>query len=281
MKNIELTTAEIGVGAQVTDCQFGPWTLVQDGVMSNIPHTFNQRIVDQCRDSSKLEAVSQFNKHLSKSILSVLNRNNFPLVIGGDHSCAIGTWSAVSSHYGSIGLIWIDAHLDSHTDKTSQSGAPHGMPMAALLGHGDYRLTSVVHDSPKLNPSNVVMIGIRSYESGEIELLERLGVRIMFIEEVKERGMAACLTEAKAIALNGTQGFGVTLDIDAIDPVDAPGVGSPELNGIPFMEMEKAFTEIKSEQLLGFELVEYNPFLDINKKTSNLAKSFIWRLFKD
>jgi arginase len=201
-----------------------------------------------------------------------------PVVVGGDHSCAIGTWKGVASALrarGPLGLIWIDAHMDAHTPQTTPSGALHGMPLASLLGYGDKRLTSLGR-GVQLLPKHVCLIGVRSFESGEAALLRRLGVRVFFMPEVVRRGLTAVMREALDIATTGTAGFGVTLDLDALDPRDAPGVGSPVKGGIRAAELSTALASIQGHPALaGVEIVEYNPQRDRNGVTANVAAGLL------
>ncbi|MBW8308696.1 MAG: arginase [Candidatus Paracaedibacteraceae bacterium] len=203
-----------------------------------------------------------------------------PFVLGGDHSIAVGTWSAIHQyHQKDFGLIWIDAHLDSHTPETSLSQARHGMPLAALMGYGDCELTSVGFAQPKLKPSNLVIIGARSFEKGEQDLLSQLGVRIMYMEEVYQRGFAACFEEAVALLTKNGQHFGISFDVDAFDPSIAPGTGAAEPNGLLEIDVLLAMNGILNhEQLLGFELVEFNPAIDIQNKTLNLIWRFVYSI---
>jgi arginase len=277
-------TAEIGEGAQEIECKYGPaalrWRLNEHSEAvrwrASTGHVFDQdgpesagwrRVISNqaLLDISKLAVVADFAPRLADTLKEVA-QTHFPVVIGGDHSCAIGTWSGMADAWrgqGDIGLIWIDAHLDSHTPATSDTHAPHGMPLAALLGHGDTRLTQLYGWVGKLKAAHVVVIGARSYESDEASLLNRLGVRVMDIDEVRARGMVACMVEAIAIVSRDTVGYGVTFDVDALDPCDAPGVGSPVENGIRLADALEGLKRVANDpQLLGFELVEYNPALD-------------------
>ena len=202
-------------------------------------------------------------------------QNKFFTVIGGDHSCAIGTWSGVQEamkQEGDLGLIWIDAHMDSHTPETSPSGRIHGMPLACLLGYGFETLTSILNESPKIKPQNLCLIGVRSYESGEAELLKRLNVRIFYMEEVLSRGVHAVMQEAIEIVTQNTAAYGLTLDIDALDPVDAPGVDVPEANGIKAADIFREYQNIISDKrLIATEIVEFDPTKDKNKKTEKIV----------
>lgn len=195
-------------------------------------------------------------------------------VVGGDHTSAIGTWSGVFDaihKQGDIGLIWIDAHMDSHTPETTESGRLHGMPLACLMGFGYPALTSVLNYQPKLKPENVCLIGVRSYESGEAALLKRLNVRTYFMPEVKERGFATVLREAADHVSKNTLGYGLSIDLDSIDPSDAPGVDVPEENGIVAEDFCAGLLGVAGDvKLIGTEVVEFDPYRDSNHKTEKL-----------
>ena len=212
---------------------------------------------------------------LASCVHNTLESGHFPLVVGGDHSCAIGTWSGVHlwlGEQGPLGLIWIDAHMDSHTFATTPSGALHGMPLACLLGYGEQRLTGIGVAKPKLRPEHVCLLGVRSFEDGEAALLKKLGVRVISVAEIRKRGVVATLAEALAIANNGTAGYGVSLDLDVLDPSEEPGVGSPEPDGLLCLELEQALRQLRNDPaLLAMEIVEYNPHHDRNLLTARAA----------
>jgi arginase len=234
----------------------------------------------------RLIQVAELNRQLAAITYDLIKNGCKFLLLGGDHSSAIGTWSGVSAAKleanGAMGLVWIDAHMDSHTFTTTPSGNIHGMPLAALLGYGDAKLTDILTVKPKLRPEHVSLIGTRSFESGEVTLLRRLGVRIYEMPEIKNRGLACVLQEAVNQAKTGTVGFGVSLDLDAIDPKDAPGVGVPEVNGIASEDLCHALTLLQQEkQLLGVEIVEYNPYRDEDHKTERLIPQLVLSIFGD
>lgn len=235
---------------------------------------------------ARLAQVVDLNTQLADMTQHLTAQEQTFIVAGGDHSCAIGTWSGVAAELSkknaALGLIWIDAHMDSHTFETTPSGNIHGMPLAALLGYGDSTLTQISTSAPKLQPEHVSLIGSRSFESGEAELLRRLGVRIYEMPEIKEKGLAAVLQEAMVRAKQGTAGFGVSLDLDAVDPEDAPGVGVPEPDGIKAKDLCQALTLLQHEkQFLGMEIVEYNPHLDKDGKTELLINNIVLSIFGD
>jgi ornithine--oxo-acid transaminase len=171
-----------------------------------------------------------------------------------------------------IGLLWIDAHLDSHTTQSSPSGAAHGMPLAALLGFGEPALTSCVSTVPKLNPRSVCVIGAHDFEPEEAELLERLGVRVYGMAEIHRRGLEVVMREAVERVTRGTACFGLTVDIDAIDPEDAPGVSCPTAGGLRAAELLRALASVCADERLGcLEIAEFNPRLDRDARTLDIV----------
>lgn len=221
-------------------------------------------------------AIANLNRQLAAAAYSLAQREPFFLSVGGDHSCAIGTWSGVAAAKKEpIGLLWIDAHMDAHTHETTETGNIHGMPLAALLGYGDARLTQIAHPFPKLYPQNTALIGIRSFESGEAELLRRLNVRIFFMDEVKKRGLDVVMKEARDLVTRNTVGYGVSFDLDSIEPSHIQAVGTPEPGGIDPDEMLAAFSLFKTLPPLAFELVEYIPALDEGLKTLQYVQRLV------
>jgi arginase len=192
-------------------------------------------------------------------------------VLGGDHSCAGGTWTGVArSLDGPLGLVWIDAHMDAHTPRTSHTGRLHGMPLAWLLGEDDDPLYGL--GAGVLEPQHVCLVGVRSYEPEEDERLRRLGVRVVFMDEIRSRGIDSVLDEALAIATAGTDGFGVSIDLDVITPDEAPHVGTPVTGGVSSAELARALERIAGlTGLAAIELVEYSPRLDRDGSTARVA----------
>src|SRR5437868_10555287 len=176
---------------------------------------------------------------LASSVTDSVEGGRLPCILGGDHSCAGGTWTGVArSVRGELGLVWIDAHMDAHTPGTSHTGRLHGMPLAWLLGEDDdplYGLTTGV-----IEPQHVALIGVRSFEREEKMRLERLGVRVMYMEEVAQRGIGSVLDEALAIATRGTKAFGVSIDLDVVTPDEAPAVGTPVPDGVAGAELGRS-----------------------------------------
>ncbi|MGH8679573.1 MAG: ornithine--oxo-acid transaminase [Burkholderiales bacterium] len=233
---------------------------------------------------SSLEVVAEVCERLATRVASITRDGGLPLVLGGDHSCAVGTWKGVASALGPrgpLGLIWIDAHMDSHTPETSPTGAAHGMPLAILLGHGDARLTGIAN-GVKLDPQRVCVIGVRSFESAEAQLLARLGVRVFFMHEIERRGLPAVLDDALALVQDDGASFGVTLDLDALDPSEAPGVGSPVPGGISRSALVSALARLsRHPQLAAVEIAEYNPARDLDARTARVVVDAVSALFSD
>lgn len=269
-----------GAAANNIDCALGPWYLYyHQNIFSKITtkvewvNIFEASSVES--GISVMPVVKDLSWQLGEAVANLAENEERFCVFGGDHSSAIGTWSGYAfakRKYGDIGLIWIDAHMDCHTPYTSETKNIHGMPLAHLLGHGDAQLIHVLDDKPALKPENICLIGVRSYESGEAKLLKSLGVKIFFIDEVHKLGIAKVLSLAYQHVSKNTCAVGVSLDLDGIDPIDAPGVGCPVDNGIKGNELIKALrTEINSKNIMAAEIVEYNPIKDIDKKTAKLA----------
>lgn len=220
--------------------------------------------------------------NIISSLANMLDDGQFPVILGGDHSIAIPTFSAISSHYRTqgteIGLIWFDAHADINTPDTSPSGNIHGMPLAALLGHGEPLLTGLCGFAPKLNPKYLAHIGARDVDPGERSNVERLGLRDNFftMSDIDKRGMAECVEDAIAIASQAPGGYAVTFDIDMIDPRFAPGSGTLVRGGATYREAHLAL-EIIAERggMRSFEIVEVNPLLDQSNITVELGCELI------
>ena len=206
-------------------------------------------------------------------------------VIGGDHASAIGTWSGVSSQLEKgqrLGLLWIDAHLDSHTPQTSPSGNIHGMPLAVLLGYGDERLMTLGGAKAKISPESVCIYGARSYEAPERELLDLLGVRIYEMDEINQRGMAETLSEAIELVNTNCDVMGISLDLDALDPIDLPATGCPVADGLRSNDLIKLLPQYqKMDKLIGIEICEYLPALDKDNHSALIIKSILERVFSD
>jgi arginase len=227
-----------------------------------------------------LNEIAEASEELARMVEAALDEDAIPVVLGGDHSIAIGSAAGVASYYRKrgekIGIVWLDAHTDVNTPETTPSGNIHGMPLAALLGYGAPQLTHVAGFAPKVAPENTVIIGARSVDPGERDLLKKLQIRVVTMSELDERGMASVIKEAIEIAANGTAGFHVTMDMDFIDPYYAPGVGTPERGGATYREAHLAMEKLAdSSKALSVEITEVNPLFDTTNQTATLAVELI------
>lgn len=233
--------------------------------------------VDACADETSSVNKDKYVKEITtvcESIYTVGKRavenSQFPLFIGGDHSIAVGTVAAVT-HKEPSGLIWIDAHADFNTPETSPSGNIHGMPLSVLLGEGHPSLVTVGRSGPKISAENVVLIGQRDIDPEEKKRLKKTGMTVFTMRDIDEQGISAIASKA-LMKFSHLKRVHLTLDMDALDPVEAPGVGTPVPGGITYREAH-LLMEILSDsgKITSMDLVEINPILDIGNKTAQLA----------
>lgn len=274
-RQIEMIGAAWGLGGADPGCAEAPAVLVpllaQRLAACGMSALAGPILEPSPGERRKQFAVSRLCAQLAAAVAEARRRGRLPCVIGGDHSCAGGTWTGVARTVpGALGLVWIDAHMDSHTPATSHTGRLHGMPLAWLLGQDDDPLYGL--GAGVLEPKHVCLVGVRSYEPEEDERLRRLGVRVIFMDEVRSRGIDAVLDEALDIATAGTSGFGVSIDLDVVTPEEAPNVGTPVAGGVTSAELARALQEVAGRPALaGIELVEYSPRLDRDGLTGRIA----------
>ncbi len=289
MKPVRLIGAGSGWGAGVREAEDGPRGLHAFGLAERLTAvgvraSWAQMVEPEkrWRDHGALsrpevfDLVARHNGALAEAVAKAMAARALPVVIGGDHAIAMGTWGGVArgARRAPFGLIWMDAHLDAHTVQTTPSMNAHGMSAAVLLGHGTPEFLAV--GGGALRPEHLCYIGVRSYEVAEWALLRRLGVRIFYMEEVRERGLAAVMADALAIATQGTRGFGLTIDLDGFDPADVPGVGLPVADGLPGAETAAVLRGIaRNPRLRALEIVEYAPALDRDHRTAELVLTLL------
>ena len=219
-------------------------------------------------------------QHLAAAVSQALSRGRFPLALGGDHSVAVGTMSGVSQHFreGSqkAGIIWLDAHADMNTPDSSPSGNVHGMPLACIVGLGPPELTHLLGYAPIVDPRNAVIVGLRDVDQIEKLHVRESGVRAFTMRDIDERGLRAVMEEAIRLASDGAAGFHLSLDMDFVDPQDAPGVGTPVRGGVTYREAHLAMEMIcDSGQMVSMEVVEVNPVIDEVNRTADLAVELV------
>jgi len=213
---------------------------------------------------------------LAAAVGETLARGSVPLVVGGDHSVAIGSVSGVSRYFRErkkeIGLIWLDAHADMNTPESSPSGNVHGMPLACLVGMGPPELRDLAGFRPKIAPGHAVIVGLRNVDRTEKPQVRESGVHAFTMRDIDERGLGAVMEEAIRLATDGTAGFHLSLDMDFVDPADAPGVGTPVRGGVTYREAHLAMETIcDSGGMVSLEVVEVNPAIDEVNRTADLA----------
>lgn len=217
---------------------------------------------------------------LADQVEAALEAGAFPIVLGGDHSVAIGTVSGLARYWRKrgkrIGVLWVDAHTDMNTPESSPTGNIHGMPLAVLLGRGPKELVALAGDQPALDPRDVCVIGARDVDASEKQIVKETGVRVYSMSELDERGTAVCVSEALLRVTTGTAGVHLSFDLDGVDPQHAPGVGTAVPGGLSFRESHLICEKTAATgRLLGAEMVELNPVIDSENRTGKLA---VWLL---
>jgi arginase len=219
-------------------------------------------------------------KDLAEIVQKCLEEDFVPLVLGGDHSIAAGAVSGVAAYFRKekkqIGYIWLDAHGDMNTPESSPSGNVHGMPLAAVMGYGAPELVDLLGFKPKVEPQNIVLVGVRDLDLQERRLVKKSGVRVFTMRYIDERGMREVMADALKYATDDTDGISVSLDMDFVDPSDAPGVGTPVRGGVTYREAHLAMEMIAdSDAMASMEVVEINPVIDEHNRTALLGVELI------
>ncbi|MGF7029922.1 arginase [Paenibacillus mucilaginosus] len=291
-RDISLIGVPLQLGADRAGVELGPHALRTSNIQQRLEY-LGHRVhdtgdihvnrLDPCAPGEKLKylaEIARVNAELAQRVAAEMGRGYFPLVIGGDHSVAIGTIKGVLQHVNRLGVIWFDAHPDVNTEETTGSGNIHGMSLAVMLGYGHKSLISIGGEQAKINPRNVVIIGARSIDPGERIFLREQGIRVFTMHEIDKYGMRAVMDEAMERVTDGTDGVHLSLDLDGMDPQEAPGVGTPVSGGITYRESHYAMeTLYESGVLVSAEIVEVNPMLDIGNKTARAAVELAGSVF--
>lgn len=223
-----------------------------------------------------LEPIVRVCEELAGTVTSILQEGDFPLVLGGDHSIALGSVSGVANVHKNIGVVWIDAHADFNTDETTPSGNIHGMILASLAGLGNSSLTNVGGWSPKVHTESIVIVGARDLDTGEKELLRTHSIHVFTMSDIDQLGISEVMRQALTIAGQHNDGIHLSLDMDGLDPGEAPGVGTPVRGGLSYREAHLAMELIAdSGKLLSMDVVEVNPILDRENATALLAVELV------
>ena len=283
--NISMIGVPIDFGQMRRGVDMGPSAIRYAGAVERL-EALGHEVVDEgdiyVPNAAKLEvhpklrnlgAVVEACTKLAEQVATAVEHKKFPLVLGGDHSIAIGTLAGLAQHYKNLGVIWYDAHADMNTAETSPSGNIHGMPLAVAMGLGHEKLTHIGGEQPKINPKNLVIIGARSVDEGERELIKEKGIKVYSMHEIDRLGMAAVMEDALAyLRSREIDGLHLSLDLDGLDPMYTPGVGTPVPGGITYRESHLAMEMLQESNLLtSAEFVEVNPVLDTKNATANVA----------
>ncbi len=295
---IEITNVHLDLGAGRRGTDMGPSAIHVAGLVPQllaVGHTLaSVEPIDVRNYESEggpgnpkarfLDAITRTCALLADRVEAGVKSGSTPLVLGGDHAQAMGTIAGLARGHKAkgerVGVVWVDAHTDMNTPDTSPTGNIHGMPLAALLGHGPSELTGLSGDEPALRPEDVVVIGARDVDAGEVGLVKELGVRVYTMSELDRRGTALCVAEAIEYVQEHTSGIHLSFDLDGVDPKDAPGVGTPVQGGLTLRESHLICEAVhRTGKLIGMEMVELNPTLDVRNKTGELAVWLILSAF--
>ncbi len=293
MRSIVIGNVHMDLGAGRRGVDMGPSAIHVAGLKAGVEElgltvaeTFalrvrSQEMLDVGDERARfLPEILQVCGRLADRVEAAMEAGHLPIVLGGDHSVAIGTISGISRYWKKrgkrIGVLWVDAHTDINTPETSPTGNIHGMPLAVLLGHGPPELVALAGDTPALDPRNVCVMGARDVDAGERAFVKEHGLRVYSMSELDERGTALCAREAVERCLDGTVGIHLSFDLDGVDPQHAPGVGTAVGGGLDLRESHLICEKVAATgKVLGVEMVELNPVLDEANRTGRLA---VWLL---
>lgn len=253
---------------------------VKDSGNINVPELNLNKFNSEQQGLRNLEEIIETSETLSQSVSNSLSNNHFPLILGGDHSIAIGSISGVSKHYENLGVIWYDAHGDLNIPEESPSGNIHGMPLRILAGDGDDKLVNIDNYAPKVKPENIVLIGMRDLDVGERQYIKDNNIKTYTMAEVDRYGIKQVIEETIDYLKEKTDGIHLSLDVDALDPVETPGTGTRVLGGLTYRESHFALELLHNSNLVtSMDLVEVNPLIDHNNDTAEQAVGLVGSFF--
>ncbi|MDW4209194.1 arginase [Staphylococcus saprophyticus] len=253
---------------------------VKDSGNINVPELNLNKFNSEQQGLRNLEEIIETSETLSQSVSNSLSNNHFPLILGGDHSIAIGSISGVSKHYENLGVIWYDAHGDLNIPEESPSGNIHGMPLRILAGDGDDKLVNIANYAPKVKPENIVLIGMRDLDVGERQYIKDNNIKTYTMAEVDRYDIKQVIEETIDYLKEKTDGIHLSLDVDALDPVETPGTGTRVLGGLTYRESHFALELLHNSNLVtSMDLVEVNPLIDHNNDTAEQAVGLVGSFF--
>jgi arginase len=292
-RKISIIGVPLDLGADRRGVDMGPSAIRCAGVQSKLEklgyHVYDEGDIVVHRPQSYgefgstlkyLHEIARVCEKLNQRVATVVSKQHFPLILGGDHSLAFGTIAGVMQQKKTVGVIWFDSHADMNTSLTTPSGNIHGMSLAVALGVGHPVLVGIGGSAKKIDPSKTVIIGARSLDEGERNLIRKLGVNVFTMHDIDRLGMAKVMNDAIRIVTQNTEGVHLSLDVDGLDPKDAPGVGTPIIGGISYREGHLAM-ELLAESgcVTSAEFVEVNPILDHLNRTAKVAVELMGSLF--
>ena len=296
-KKIELLGFPMDLGADTRGVDMGPSAIRIAGLQAalealgyevydrgNIKIPISSSLSSSNSKMKFLKPIQEASENLAGQVREILDNDHIPLLMGGDHSMALGSLAGVAQHCEKnskrLGVLWIDAHTDMNTDQTTPSGNVHGMPLAASLGMGNKELTHIMGFSPKVSARNVVMMGIRSVDEQEANNIFETQLKIFTMSDIDRRSIYSIIDEVLEYLKANVDHLHLSFDMDALDPEFAPGVGTPVAGGLSYREAHILLETVASSGLLGsFELTEVNPILDVKNKTAKVAVSLIASAF--
>ncbi|HLR75353.1 MAG TPA: arginase [Virgibacillus sp.] len=292
-KDISIIGVPMDLGQSRRGVDMGPSAIRYAGIketLKQLDYTINDlgdimisyQDEEDAQDSNlhNLTQVAIGNEKLAEMVDQEVANGKFPLILGGDHSIAIGSIAGIAKHYNNLGVIWYDAHGDLNYEETSPSGNIHGMSLAVNLGIGHERLTNILGYQPKIKPENIVIVGARCLDPGEKDLIKEKGMKVYTMQEIDRMGMPAVMEETINYLKERTDGVHLSLDLDALDPTEAPGVGTPVIGGLTYRESHLAMEMLSEANIItSAEFVEVNPILDVKNKTASVAVGLVGSVF--
>ncbi|MDU9419290.1 arginase [Staphylococcus lloydii] len=295
MKNINIIGAPSTFGQRKLGVNFGPDAIRYAGIVDRIrnigytvvdkgnievPEINLDKFNSEQEGLRNIDEIIQVSENLSNSVSDSVQSGAFPLILGGDHSIAIGSISGISKHYDNLGVIWYDAHGDLNVPEESPSGNIHGMPLRILAGDGDDRLVNISNYAPKVKPENIVLIGMRDLDIGEREYIKNNNIKTYTMADIDRLGIQQVINESIDHLKDKTDGIHLSLDVDALDPVETPGTGTRVLGGLNYRESHFALELLHNSRLItSMDLVEVNPLIDQNNHTAEQAVGLVGSFF--
>ncbi|QUM67605.1 arginase [Staphylococcus delphini] len=294
-KIIELIGAPTTFGQKKLGVDLGPDAIRYAGVLPRLkrighevidagnveaPTVDIEKFMSQQEGLQNYEEILTFSKSLKDKVSESIRQGHFPVILGGDHSLAIGSISGVAEHYDDLGIIWYDAHGDLNVPEESPSGNMHGMPLRILAGEGDEKFVQLGGFAPKVKPENIVLIGMRDLDFGEREYIKKHQIRTYTMADIDERGIRSVIEESIAYLKDKTDGVHLSLDVDALDPNETPGTGTKVLGGLTYRESHYALELLnQSDMITSMDIVEVNPLLDVENRTAQQAVALLGSFF--